>query len=393
VSDTTDAPYLCSCHALVEKLRAKGAITKTEEQRALAYLKLQERRWPSEPAIADGAEVFLDHVAVSYLRAVGLLGKLKLAGLIAYIPEAEDEDSNWLIAFEHLSAQQLEVIEMIRNSLAGGLESGQICAVPSTQTEEDDKPFKTHPTFAVLSIESEIDAIVVDDRFVNRYPAIERNGSNTSVLSSLDVLDDLGRRKLISEEDLFAHRTYLRQAGYQLVTVTVDELLSNLDNASLVNGQVVETAELKAIRESFLKARMSKLLQIPSETPWLDQTMRSVMACIRQLWKIKTDLSEAIGYSDWLLGLLDVRGWAPSALPGNERGFAVFAYAAHVQSLMTAPDGVTDSVKNAYHNWIDERLVEDLRDSQPEAFAWVLKNAREMIKQGADKAADELGKA
>jgi len=259
------------------------------------------------------------------------------------------------------------------------------------QLEEDDKPFKMHPTLAILSLESEVDAFVVDDRFVNRYLTFDGNDRKTSILSSLDVMDDLAEKKLISEVDLFAHRTYLRQAGYQLVSVTIDELLHHLGNAPLRDGQVVETAELRAIRESLLKARMGKMLQIPLETPWLHQTTRSFIYCIKRLWKDKSDLAEAASYSEWLLGLLDVRGWAPSALPGNERGFALFAHAAHVQSVMTAPEGVTKEVKDAYHNWVDERLIKDMRDTQPEAFAWIVARAREMISHEADRIADELG--
>lgn len=387
---TAYSPYLCSCHALVEKLRTKGILTRKEEQRALAYLKLQERRWPSESAIGDGAELFLDNVSVSYLRTVGVLGKLKAAGLTVHIPESEDDDSNRLIAFEHISSQQLEVIETIRESLAEGLKSGRVRAVRSTQLEEKDKPFKIHPTLAILSLESEVDAFVVDDRFVNRYLTIDGNDRKTPILSSLDVMDDLAEKQLVSAEDLFAHRTYLRQAGYQLVSVNIDELLHHLGNAPLRDGQVVETAELRAIRESLLRARMSKMLQIPLETPWLHQTMRSIMLCIKQLWKVRTEPAEAVSYSEWLVELLDVRGWAPSALPGNERGFALFAYAAHVQALMTAPEGSTDEVKDAYQNWVDERLVKDLRETHPEAFAWIVARAREMISQAADKAADDL---
>jgi len=243
----------------------------------------------------------------------------------------------------------------------------------------------------VLSVEREVDAFVVDDRFVNRYLTLDGNARRTQILSSLDVMDDLRGRQLISAEDLFSHRTYLRQAGYQFVSVTVEELLHHLNNAPLKDGQVVETAELRAIRESLLKARMSKMLQIPLETPWLQQTMQSLMLCIKQLWKTKTDLAEAKSYSEWLLALLDVRGWAPSALPGNERGFALFAHAAHVLSLMTAPEGVTDDVKDSYRNWVDERLVKDLRDTQPEAFSWIVERTREMISEAADKAADALG--
>jgi hypothetical protein len=79
--------YLCSCQTVVTKLRAKGLLTLSEERQARSYLKLQERSWPSEPTIADGAELYLDDLSVIYLQSIGVLGKLKSAGLTAYVNE------------------------------------------------------------------------------------------------------------------------------------------------------------------------------------------------------------------------------------------------------------------------------------------------------------------
>jgi hypothetical protein len=123
--------YLCSCQTVVEKLRAKGVLTLDEEQRALAYLKLHERRWPSEPKIADGAELYLDNLTTTYLQTIGLLAKLKPAGLDAYITEDVNKDTNRLITYENLSDQQLGLIELIRKTVSDGLASGRIRAVKS----------------------------------------------------------------------------------------------------------------------------------------------------------------------------------------------------------------------------------------------------------------------
>ena len=81
-------------------------MTLDEEQRALAYLKLHERRW-TEPKIVDGAEIYLDNLATTYLQTVGVLAKLKAAGLVAYVTEDEDKDANRLITYESLSDQHL----------------------------------------------------------------------------------------------------------------------------------------------------------------------------------------------------------------------------------------------------------------------------------------------
>jgi hypothetical protein len=66
-----------------------GVLTLDDEPRALAYLKLHERRWESEPKIIDGAEIYLDNLATTDLQTVGVLVKFKAADLVAYITEDE----------------------------------------------------------------------------------------------------------------------------------------------------------------------------------------------------------------------------------------------------------------------------------------------------------------
>jgi hypothetical protein len=382
--------YLCSCQSLVEKLRAKGVLTLDEEQRALAYLKIHERRWASEPKIVDRAEIYLDNLATTYLQAIRVLPKIKAAGLVSYVTEDKNNDANRLITYEDLSAQQLDLIGLIRKTLSEGLTSGRVKAVKSPQIG-DEKLLGSHPTFTVLGIEDAVDSLVVDDRFVNQHPFMEVNNRRTPILTTLDVLDDLARKGAIVEQTVYAHRTYLRRAGFQLIPVTEKELLQHLIHAPLRDGEIVETAELRAIRESLLMARMRKILQIPAETPWLHETMRSVIRTIRGLWKQGADLDEAAARAEWLLGLLDIRGWAPSALPGNERNFALFAHAAHIQSLMSPPEDVPDSIRDAYYDWIDRSLLQGLRESEPEVFDWIVARARDLIVNAAEATVRQLG--
>ena len=382
------ADHLCSCQAVVAKLRNKGLLTLGEEQRATSFLKLRERAWPGEPVITDGAELYLDGLSVAYLMTVGVIDKLKAAGLTAYITEMEDADSNRLIAFENLTDRQLQVIEAIRRALADGLKAGRILAVKS-QDPEDDNPMRMHPTFSVLGMK-DVDASVVDDRFINRHLYMALQDRQTLILSSLDLLNDLASRGVISRDDLFAHRTYLRQAGFQLIPVSEDELSYHLDNAPLADGVLVETAELRAIREALLKARMSKMLQIPTEVPWLQSSMNAIVHSIKRLWQIKANHTEAAAYGQWLVDLLDLRGWAASAIPGNERSFALYSYASQILLLTSSPSAVSSDVRDAYYDWLDECVLKDIEDTQPEVFAWLVDRARELVAHSVQAALTKL---
>ena len=380
--------YLCSCQAVVTKLRVKGVLTLPEEQQARSYLKLHEHSWPGEPTIADGAELYLDNLSVTYLQTIEVLGKLKAAGLTAYVSETTDADANRLISFESLSAREFDIIEIIRRSLSEGIKSKRVRALRSSESEGDNEVW-LHPTFGVLGIDAAVDAFVVDDRSINRHLQMSAHDRQTPILTTLDLLDDLARKGIISQDVMFADRTYLRQAGFQLIPLTAEELSYHLENASLTNGILVETAELRAIREAMLRARMSKMLQIPTEVPWLHQSMNAIIHTLKLAWQTKADPKDAAVYSEWLLQLADVRGWAASAIPGNERGFALYAYAAHLLHILSAPD-VPNEVREAYHDWVDERVVRNIQDTEPEIFEWIVEHARELITQSVETAVAKL---
>ena len=383
------AHLLCSCQSVVAKVRAKGLLTATEEEHAHSYLKLHESSWPSEPLIADGAELYLDDLSVTYLRTVGVLDKLQPSGLKVYITENEDAEANRLIAYEALADRQLEVIESIRRSLARGLKSGRVRATRSREVEEGEM-LSMHPTFAVLSIGENVDAFVVDDRFVNRHQHMTQDGRQTPILTTLDLLDDLASRAAITLSTLFECRTSLRRAGYQLVPIREDELFFHLDRARLHEGAFVETAELRAIRESLLRLRMKKMLQIPGEVPWVQKSMSAVARCIRRIWQSKAERNEAAAYAQWLLGLLDVRGFAASALTGNERAFALYAYAGQILQLMTPLNEVSAATEDAYYDWIDTAILEEIKQTQPEVFVWLVEQARALIAHSTQTAIGKL---
>ena len=315
---------------------------------------------------------------MTYLHTAGVLDKLKSAGLTAYITESDDNDANRLVAIDALSDRQLKVIESIRSALALGVHSGSVKVVRSGEFDRQG-PISMHPTFGLLGIGEAVDALVVDDRFVNRHALLKRDNQQPPILCSLDILEDLQQRGVISIEDFFAYRTHLRRAGYQLIPVREDELLHHLARATIAQDTLVETAELRAIRECILRACMSKMLQIPSEVPWLQQSKAAIGGAIYRLWQTGAVAHDVIARARWLVLLLDLRGFAASAAPGNEKTFTQQARASQILALLTPPPDVTPTVHDAYLAWIDETILKDTKAREPEVFAWLVERARELI--------------
>ncbi len=365
------APVLSSCLAVVEKLRQKGAITAVEEKRARAYLQLHEIPWPNQPNIADDATLYLDDLAISHLLHLGLLGKLKAAGLTAVASPREVSETDALISYERISEEILAVIERIRASLYLRIESGQVRVSRRYRLEESaGKSFPEHPSVDILALAPHCDASIIDDRFLNQHAYIDGVGAQVPILSTLGLIDALVAAGVISDDDRLDHRTRLRRAGYLFVPVTVDELGRCLRESTVADGDVIETAELKAIRESVLRVRMSDWLQLPEEAYWLDGTLKAFVHVLRTLWVDGADIEDITARSNWLAEQIDIRGWAHRLVPENADNIVRSGRAVHILLLLTPPTDVQQSVVDAYWNWVETRVLTPIQEQFPEVYEW-----------------------
>lgn len=367
------AVVLSSCLAVVEKLKRKGVITAPEEKRARAYLQLHEKPWPNQPDIADGAILYLDDLAISYLLHLGLLGKLKAAGLTAVVSPRELSEADALISYERISEEVKDVIERIRTSLNSRIESGHV-RVSGRRNFDDmkEKSLPEHPSVGILALAPLCDVSIIDDRFLNQHANIDSGGTQAPILSTLDLLDALVTAGVLSDDERLEHRTRLRRAGYFFVPVTVEELERCLRESTVAKGEVVETAELKAIRESVLRVRMSDWLRLPEEVPWLDGTLKTFVCVLRNLWGDKADIEEITVRSNWLNEQIDIRGWAHSLVPDNADNVVQVERAAFILLLLTPPTGVQQSVVDAYWKWVKEQILIPTQKQFPKVYDWLV---------------------
>jgi len=372
--------YLCSCVAIVNKLKHRSQLTAREESQARAYLRLHEKEWPHQPEIADNAVLYLDDLSVSYLEHTGLLAKLQAAELEAYISAHKLSEINALLRYEQLTSEVEKVLETIRSFLAVRIQTGKIKVGPIEHLDEAEKsPSQDHPTFAIFHLGKHAEAITADDRFLNEHPHIDDGSSHTPILTTLDLLDALYLRRDITFERMLDCRTKLRQAGYVFVPVTTAELEHHLSVAEVVDGRLVETAELKAIRENVLRIRMTSFLQLPKEAPWVTGLMQAFTHTLRAQWHREMDEATARARSDWLIELLDVRKWAHRIQSGHGLGMVEQNYGAQIMSLLYAPSNLTPETKAKYWQWIDYRILIRIREENPEIYSWLVKRTKEVI--------------
>ena len=365
---------MSSCLAVVQKLKEKGQLTAKEENQARDFLTLREQPWPEQPEIADGATLYLDDLAISYLLHLGLLGKLKVAGLSAIVSPREVREADSLISYESISGEVESAIEHIRVNLNSRIESEKVRfgSLDSSSGAFSGQSYSEHPCKGILSLAHQCDLMVIDDRYLNQHANVVSNDVQAPVLSTLDLLDSLVETGVLTDDDNLESRTRLRRAGYFFIPVTEDELEQCLDKADTVDGKVIETAELKAIRESILRVRMSHFLQLPEEAPWLEGSLKALVRVLRKLWIDDANFEGVTARSNWLAEQIDIRGWAHRLIPENADNIVRTGRASYVLLLLSPPIGVQQKVLDTYWNWAEETILVPVKEQYPEIYEWLV---------------------
>lgn len=382
---TAHADVLSSCQAVVDKLRQKGQITGEEAKKAKDYLRLHEKPWPDQPEIADGAVLYLDDLAITYLLHLGMLEKLKAAGFRAIASPREVDETNQLISYERTSGKVNEVIDRIRSSVAARIETGKIRLGARRKIDGvDDWSATDHPSVSILALAGECDFILIDDRFLNQHANIEHESAQARIACTLDLLDTLASSNALSCQDYFEYRTLIRQAGYFFVPLDEEELEALLDGSLVTQGKLVETAELRAIRENLLRVRMSTWLQLPKEAPWLDVLLKMFVRVLKRQWSDTVDIARARARSDWIIDQIDVRGWAHSL--GGEGGDNLIktGRVAHIMLLLSSYTDLPPESRPRYWDWIEERLLVPIKEEAPELYAQIVEAQRQQVAYFAD---------
>ncbi|MGA1869028.1 MAG: PIN domain-containing protein [bacterium] len=383
---TAHASVISSCQSIVDKLSQKGQITATEKKKAHSYLQLHEKPWLAQPEIADSAVLYLDDLTVTYFLHLGILEKLKAAGFRAILSPRKVSEANQLISYERISSKVNEVIEKIRSTVSAGIVSRKVAIGRSIRFgQAKDSPItENHPTLSVVKLATYCNALLVDDRFINQHANINDGKGPTPIFTTLDLIDQFASDGTITTEKWLESRTFLQRAGYFFISVNKREVQYHLDASPVVEGKVIETAELKAIRENILQIRMSKWLQLPKEAFWLDSLLKIFIHVLKGQWTADTDLSAARARSDWLIGQIDVRGWAHCL--GEEGGDNIVktGYRANILLLLSPPADASAELKDEYWVWIEERVLSPIKEQDSDLYSWILTRTREQVAEIAD---------
>lgn len=164
---TAQLPHLVDMHALLKALVEKGAVNQTEEQTAKSYFDLQDKglRGCAEPD--PSKPLFIDELALIYLQATDLLDAVLKVFKDVRIEGASEDEALALIEHHQHVEDVLNIIDDIRNLIRSANASGKIQFGPR-RNERGKRDDETPSTLHLLSDLTTVDAVVCDDRALNK---------------------------------------------------------------------------------------------------------------------------------------------------------------------------------------------------------------------------------
>lgn len=374
---------LISCTQLIKKLESLAVITEAQCVKALNYLRQHEKEWPTDLEVASGARLYLDSLSITYLMTVEMLDKLSDAGFDLYVFKGERDRYRSLVNYDSIIEQADSKIENIRKLFSNGLTSGKVILAEMPLNREQVAASKNNyarPTEELFEALKICDTALIDDRFMNKHRNITFDGRTAPIYTSLDVIETLHHKGLISQEQKLDARTSLREFGFEFVGISAEELGYHLDHSVITNGEFKPTKQLRLVRENLLLIRISGLVQLPRDAQWLHETMKMIAEAIRAQWSADIPLELSRARSCWLYELMGYREWAQAHQIRGDAGMAYLGEILKVNSMLIAPESLSNEQKEGYKAWLDEFVLEPLRDIDPWSFKNVIDSMKQQVK-------------
>lgn len=383
-ADVSDYSHrLVDLHCVLDALADEGMIDEATEDTARRYLTVQDKRWPNRPVLKKATPLFLDDLALHYLQAVGLLDPVLRYFDSVSVDKSTEDQALVLSQSAGDSADILTIIDELRTAVHNAWSAGKVKFGPKREhsagdAEQDDADENASEvsTINLLADLMQADVVIVDDRALNKEAfASDSKGQRAHTATSLDILEDLKVRGLLSDAERRNLRHRLRSAGAVLVPVSEEEIV-----AAALRSKSKESAELRAIRESISLARMAKVPRFPSEMPWLANVALAIKGAILGIWIQESDKARAARLARAVLNLrLRLAEWLEEwgETPPPE-------WVEEVEAVITATLAVPveledDAVVEAYQAWLEEELLAPLRDLNSAAYQRVVTKVRDFL--------------
>ena len=382
---TTHQGRLADMHALLRVLARLGRLNEQAEETARRYFDVQDAGWPNAAEPNTKRPLFLDGLALEYLQTLDLLDEVLRAFSSVYIHAEVEEQTIELLAYDEQGDEAVRVIDNVRRTVYAAFERDAMRFGPRRPGADDDDERSEYPILHLLSDLASADILIVDDRaLAGKDVATDADGRQAAVATTLDVLEDLRSRELITQAEWRHHRFALRRSGAMLVPLEADEVVAGATRS----GQA-ESAELRALRESLALARLAEVPRFPGEIPWFISVCTSITRSIQRTFP-ELPRDQAKGVTTYLHRLLpDPDDWLNFWHGGAGPEWAENVDRVLHQDIVTALHIDDKSARSAYLAWVEAHVLGPMRTLAPERYRALVDGVRKFLLENPTNDIDE----
>jgi len=362
-------PFVVSTTALTRLLYDRGYLNRDGCERALRYLCSHDHGDERGDAAILARPMLLDSLAVTFLQHAGVLALAVGSNLALHVHPSLASELDAIAAANREGERLAQALDSIRIALRDALVQGRVTFLPRSIGGGEELGTGAILTHFVQDV-GVCDAVCIDDRYANAYARLTDSSGRTIPLACvLDVLSFLTATRAIDDSRLRNALHWLRQSGFGLLPLQRGELHGAICSAQCdANGEVIENAELRVLRERLMRIRAIGMVVLPREESFLLSYHRECMSEILRLWQDEALPSERAGaLSDWIW-----RNLMPSPLDWvkatdqTQREHQAEAFARQVSTLVWLVGGVPERRRDAFRAWVEQSVLEPLLPASPE---------------------------
>jgi tetratricopeptide (TPR) repeat protein len=384
------ASCLTGLSAVANALHEEGRLDDVAYQNAVSFLRRVSGSGEGTATIAAGAPVYLDSVAAQYLLETDLLVVLANSGHRVFVYSGSIERWKSLVEAERHTETMSEALGRLRDSLRQGLTDHKIRFLREGRKDEDDEGylgFAGYPIIDILEDGGRVDAACIDDRLLNAQQFLQDNKARrVPLLCSFDIIDLLVSRGVIDDGRRRACVNLARQWGFFALPISADELIALLRGRTVdTNGDLKESAELRAIRENLSRVHSAGVLTRAEDLNYLDHLWHVGLEAVRALWAEEgPSIDETRARADWVLDhvMPDVELALKYA---DNRDRRVEALATARLATILRPPAMPIDRRKEWVEWLERRVVgaylpansSVVADAASQISRWIIERSRE----------------
>jgi hypothetical protein len=371
------ASVLTDTHTLLRVLNDAGALDQVTEETAKQYFAVQDKGWPAPPSPRSNQPLYLDSLSLIYLHTVGLLDAVVASFDDVYIDAGAEEDAFALIDQDHHAAEVLRVIDDIRGVIRKAHAAGKIIFGPRGSQADESVDTSNMSTLHLLADLLGSDAVAFDDRALNKEPFVtDRAGWRARIVTSLDIIEELQVRGLLSAAERLNCRHRLRVAGSCLMPLDAAEIKTAAQRSGLHLSP-----EFRAIRDSIDLPRMAEIPSFPAEIPWFMTINSAVKTALVKIWQEERDPHKAAAMADAIYSIYPTPEDWVARWKGQPPPEWIMAVNRVLRTALAMPFelGGDPQVLDRYNEWLERTVLEPMRKMAPESYRAIVEYVKNFV--------------